>query len=148
MKVVNYYFNALMENVSALGSIFTHLLLLAVAFILNDAVFSPLLKGLILIYVIIMPIKIILFRNRPKKMKYKQLWEKFEASSFPSVHSARAIFLALVLSFRFSNAALSVLAALVSAMVVYSRIHMKKHYWGDVIGGAMGGAVIYFLATV
>jgi len=84
MKVVNYYFNALMENVSALGGIFTHLLLLAVAFILNDAVFSPLLKGLILIYVIIM----------------------------------------------------------------YSRIHLKKHYWSDVIGGVITGVVSYYLSLI
>lgn len=147
MKVVNYYFNALMENVSALGSIFTHLLLLAVAFALNDIVFYPLLKGLLLIYAVTVPIKLLVFRNRPKKMKHRHLWEKFEASSFPSVHSARAIFLALVLSFRFSNAALSALMFLAAVMVMYSRIHLEKHFWSDVGGGMIIGIVIYFLAA-
>lgn len=148
MKAVKYYFNALMENVSAFGSIFTHLLLMTVAFALNDIIFYPLLKGLLLIYTITMPIKFLVFKNRPKKMKYKAFWEKFEASSFPSVHAARVVFLALVLCSRFNNNVLSVMLFAVAALVIYSRIYLKKHYWTDVIGGLLISFLIYYLSLM
>lgn len=145
---MNYYFNALMENVSSFGSIFTHILLMAAAFALKDALLYPLLKGFALIYLIGVPIKLLVFKNRPKKMKYKDFWEKFEASSFPSVHAARVVFLALVLCSRFNNNVFSALLFAVAALVMYSRIHLKKHYWSDIIGGVITGAGIYFLTTL
>ena len=148
MKVVKYYFNELMENVSAFGSIFTHILLMAAAFALKDALLYPLLKGFALIYLIGVPVKLLVFKNRPKKMKYKDFWEKFEASSFPSVHAARAVFLALVLCSRFNNNVLSILLFIVAALVMYSRIHLKKHYWTDVIGGLLVGVVIYYVSLM
>lgn len=148
MKAVKYYFNELMENVSAFGSIFIHILLMAVAFALKDVVLYPLLKGFVLIYLIGVPIKLLVFKNRPKKMKYKEIWEKFEASSFPSIHAARVVFLALVLCSRFNNNALSAVLFAVAALVMYSRIYLKKHYWGDVIGGLLIGIVIYYLSFI
>ncbi len=148
MKAVHYYFSELMENLSALGSIFVHVLLLAVAFALNDALLYPLLNGLVLIFAITVPAKFLVFRNRPMKMKYDNFWQKFEAASFPSVHSVRTMFLFLVLSARFSNMLLSAVLFALAAMIMYSRIHLKKHYWRDVIAGIIIGIVIYFLSSM
>ncbi len=148
MKIVNYYFGALMENVTVFGSIFTHILLRAVSFAVNDSVFYVLARGLILIYALTMPVKLLLFRNRPRKMNYKSLWEKLEASSFPSVHAARVVFLSLALGARFDNTLLSAVLSLTAVLVMYSRTYLKKHYLGDVAGGFAAGVVIYFLAAV
>ncbi len=148
MKAVKYYFNALMENVTVFGSVFTHLLLLAVAFALSDPIFYVLARGLVLIYLVTVPVKLLLFRNRPEKMRYKALWEKVEAASFPSVHAARAVFVFLAVAERFGNIPFTALLMAVAALVMYSRIYMKKHYAIDVVGGALLGAVIYFLASV
>ncbi len=147
MKIVNYYFGALMENVTVFGSVFAHFLLLVLAFAIGDPIFYVLARGIILIYVLTVPTKLLLFRNRPKKMNYKALWEKIEASSFPSVHAARATFMFLALAARFANPVVSAILLATALAVIYSRIYLKKHYAVDVIGGTMIGAVIYLLAS-
>ncbi|MBI2970968.1 MAG: phosphatase PAP2 family protein [Candidatus Aenigmarchaeota archaeon] len=146
MKVVSYYFHELMENVTLFGSIFTHIVLLAVAFVLNDALFVTLAKGLLLIYAVCVPLKFLRFRERPTRMKHASFWEKFEASSFPSVHAVRVTFLAAALGFRFGNPALSVFLLALAFLVTYSRVFLKKHYWSDAIAGVVIGAGIYALA--
>ena len=148
MKLLSYYFNALMENVTVFGSVFTHSILLAAAFALGDALFLVLLKGLALLYLLSMPLKFLFFKHRPRKMAYTNWWQKFEASSFPSVHAARVLFLALALHARFSNMLLSVLLLALAALVVYSRIHLKKHYWTDMAGGIVLGMVVYTLSAL
>ena len=144
MKAISYYFHELMENITALGSIFVHLALAAAAYALGDELFVTLLKGLLLIYVVNVPLKLLLFRERPRRMQHRTLWERFEAASFPSVHAVRVVFLALALGFRFGNPLFWLLVLGIAVAVTYSRIHLQKHYWTDTAAGIAIGAVIYY----
>lgn len=148
MKAYGYYFREFMEHTTALGSIFLHGILIAVAFALKDPLFLPLVKGLLLLFLITIPIKFLFFKTRPKKMVYKNFWQKFEASSFPSVHTARALFLALTLCAYFKNTLLSVFLFLLATLVAYSRIYLKKHYWTDVGAGIIIGIAVYTATVV
>lgn len=64
---------------------------------------------------------------------------------FVSSHSANFFALATFLSLLFKRRKLSILFLSVAALVAYSRIYLGVHYPGDVIGGAMIGALSAYL---
>ena len=102
--------------------------------------------GYVIIYAVAGTIKIIYFKNRPRKEKYNNLLEKIDASSFPSIHSARAILLAAEIS-RNTNSATTIFLFIIAALICYSRIAIKKHYWIDVVGGVIFGVASFFVVN-
>ena len=70
----------------------------------------------------------IFFKERPKKRKYKNIIEKIDAGSFPSLHSARAGVLAVVLSTLFFHTGLTILFFLSAIGVAWARVKLHKHY--------------------
>ena len=106
--------------------------------------------GLVIIYFITFVIRLFYFKERPQKMRYINLLEKIDASSFPSIHAARITYLFLFVLFflsSFLNPILDILMGVVSLLVIYSRIYLFKHDIVDVIAGIiLGGlAAITFL---
>lgn len=99
--------------------------------------------GLLLIYFVVIVIKTFYFKNRPKKYIYNSYIEKLDASSFPSLHSSRAVFMSMVLMKFFNNTALSALLAVFVVGIAYSRIQLKKHDLIDVLAGVVVGAAVY-----
>lgn len=146
MKAVSYYLNSVMKDITSLGGIMFYAVLLVFSYFLDIRVFYKLLAGAFLIYIINVPLKLIFYKDRPNKMGYRALWEKFEASSFPSVHSARAVFLALVFWDTSMPLALKVFVVLIAALVMVSRVWLKKHFWSDVAAGIISGLVIFYIA--
>src|SRR3989338_938619 len=146
MKAFSYYFNSVMKDVTAFGGITFYAVLLVFSYFYSMNVFWTLLAGLFLMYIINVPLKLLFFKHRPAKMEYKAVWEKFEASSFPSVHSARIVFLALVFWTTASPLALKAFVIPVAVLVMSSRIYLKKHFLSDVAAGIASGLVVFYIA--
>ncbi len=121
-------------------------LLLTLLFI-SSSLLIPLIAGSIITAGIVVLIRIFYFKDRPRKETHSNFIERIDASSFPSLHSARIVFLAMLFSVHFANQYVTILCTAVAALVSYSRIYLKKHDWIDVLGGAVVGVATYFLVA-
>ena len=132
-------------EITSFGGAFIYLLAALIFLILkNYPAFERLLLGIALIYAAVLLIKMFYFKDRPKKYSRHNFIEMIDASSFPSVHSARSAFLALFLMKYFNNLSISVLLAFLVVMVAYSRVYFKKHDLKDVSAGIVLGILAYF----
>src|SRR3989344_1752943 len=131
------------QDVTAMGG-FAASLLLTLLFI-SSPLLIPLIAGSVLTAGLVVLIRIFYFKPRPKKEDYSNLLEKIDASAFPSLHTARIVFLAILFSVHFANPYLTILCIIVAILVAYSRIYLQKHDWIDIIGGAVIGMATYFL---
>ncbi|HLD39863.1 MAG TPA: phosphatase PAP2 family protein [Candidatus Nanoarchaeia archaeon] len=143
MNHIQKHLNEFFRDITAIGG-FAASVLLILLFI-SSPLLIPLIAGSVITAGVIVLIRIFYFKNRPKKETYHTFWERIDASSFPSLHTARIVFLAILFSAYFSNRYLSILCAITAALVSYSRIYLKKHDWWDLAGGVVLGAATYFL---
>ncbi len=136
------------KDISSFGGlplyIFVSLLFLALGFI---DVFYQLIIALFLVYVIFFVVRSIYFKERPKKLKYKNWLEKIDANSFPSAHALRAIVLGLIMISFFSNVYVNSLVLFVVLLEGFMRVKLKQHFWSDVIFGWIFGILIWVLIT-
>lgn len=119
--------------------------LLVTLLYIKSPLFINLLFGFFFTAVIVIAIRLFYFKNRPKQEEHANFIEKIAASAFPSLHTARTVFLALLLSRYYNQIYLTAAFALVAALVAYSRIYLQKHDWSDVAGGiviAVAGFII------
>lgn len=133
------------RDFTALGSLWFYFIAMSI-FLINGhyGMLARLSFGLIFIYIIIAAIRAVYFKERPKRYSYNSFIEKLDASSFPSLHSARAAFLSMALMKFFGNIAFSIFLAVLLAILAYSRIHLKKHDLKDVLAGVILGLAVYF----
>lgn len=92
-------------------------------------------------------IKLVFYKERPKMENHSNILEKISASSFPSSHSARSIFVFLVIFLQLTGY-VKLLLLLVPFAVGLSRVLTRKHYVSDVVAGYVLGLTIlicYFL---
>lgn len=102
-------------------------------------------------------IKYCYYKPRPEPQNYTNRWQKIDASSFPSVHTANSLILAffgLMASggLVIQNApirqqfvvqvVLPLFWILFYITISYSRVVLKKHFWIDLVGGTIFGALI------
>ena len=149
MRFLQKELEVFIRDVTALGGIYFHVILLL--FLLLAGVFTlfyRILAGIIAIYVVAVFLRLIYFKDRPLKQRFTTMIEKLDASAFPSIHSARAAFLVVVLSDIFATLILTVLFIIVGALICYSRVHLEKHDWIDVGVGVLVGIILGFLAVV
>ncbi len=133
----------LINDTTALGGLPIALLLIVVALVANQMnLFWELAFGLILSYAVTILIRLTYFKVRPAKQKFKTVFGKVDASSFPSLHSLRATVYAIILMNFFQNVWLSILLALTVAGVATTRVMLKRHYVVDVIGGVIIGLIV------
>ena len=136
------------EDFTSLGGLALYLLLALLHFLMGyNTVGYALLSSLIMLYVIIIVIRLFYYRNRPVKREYHNIVERIDASSFPSMHSARASSLAIILG---STAIIHVAIILwiVAVGVGIARIILKKHDIIDVIAGLLLGAIIGYASII
>jgi len=105
------------------GIIFYALFCIGLLLISQYSLALNLALGLLAIFVIIVVIRIFYHRDRPQKQDYHNFAEKIDASSFPSMHTTRAIFFSLILItfFEYSWLAIMFFGAL-AILVSVSRI--------------------------
>ena len=135
------------EEITLLGGILFYLLIsLYFLFKKQYTYFLLFLIGLIFIYFITLIIRIFYFKSRPEKRAYKNFLEKIDASSFPSVHAARTIFIFLFLIYSIHNIYVIILGLGFLFLVLYSRIYLRKHDIRDIIGGIMLGIFSFIVS--
>ena len=123
------------------------IVLLALAF--NQTTLAVnLILGLIISLIILVPIRLFYFRDRPQKQTYSNFLERIDASSFPSWHTARIVLLAITAIFYFNNMLVNIISVVLAVLVGYSRIYLKKHDWMDLLGGLILAGVTYGIVTL
>ena len=133
------------RDITTFGGAIFYLLLIFSLFLLDQNKIASVLSGGFMITLIItVIIRLLYFRPRPKKQGYHNIVERIDASSFPSLHTARMVFLAGVGIQSFRNTITTISLIVFALSVLYSRIHLKKHDWIDVLGGIVVGVGTYF----
>ena len=138
----------LFRDITSLGSLFAYLLI-AIFFLIqkNYDLFSELAIGLIIMYIITITIRSFYFKDRPRKYPHSSFIEKLDASSFPSLHTARICFLSIVLIKNIGNYVISIISIILVALTAYSRVYLKKHDKIDVLAGIVLGVMVYFIVS-
>lgn len=131
------------RDVTAMGGLAASMLLIFL--FLSSPLLVPLIAGSIITAGMVVLIRLFYFKPRPRKEKYTNFIERIDASSFPSLHAARIVFLAILFSVHFANQYLTILCSVTAALVSYSRIYLRKHDWIDVVGGIIVGVATYFI---
>ena len=147
-KKLNLNFSPIQE-ITALGSlVFYSILLLFFLAVQDILMFEILLTGCIITFIVTILIRTFYFKDRPNKQDHKNWIERLDASSFPSLHSARVMFLALVFIFKFQHLYTSLFFILLALIVMISRAYLRKHDWIDISSGAFLGLLTYWVITL
>ena len=84
-------------------------------------------------------IKFFYAKERPEAMPRRNILERIDASSFPSIHAGRVCSVAFF-SYKFHpGIPMAATGILFVAAVAWSRLALKKHYPIDVLGGIVLG---------
>ena len=151
MNALGFLTKRAMWHISALGSaIFMIILILFYFFLGKSRLSFELFIGLLIVFAVAVPIKLLCYKDRPKKRIFSNLIEKIDAASFPSIHANRAAMIFIIMSFYFWSIPMVLFLFAMSILVSYSRIYLERHYLKDVIFGyvfgLVEGALIVFLA--
>ncbi|MBI3190136.1 phosphatase PAP2 family protein [archaeon] len=152
MHVLMKFVYEAIRDISSLGGIaFYGLLFLFTLAVQQYIITMKLLFMIIAIMIVTYSIKSVYFKARPDnkaKKKGKNLLEKADLSSFPSVHSARITALGVLGSLTFMNIWLTLLLTAIVIVVCVSRIVLSRHYKADVAAGIILGLIVGYAAFV
>lgn len=104
--------------------------------------------ALILCYAVTTFFRLAIFRERPQKQKFKNVLERIDASSFPSLHSMRAAVWALSAAVFFNQPFVWILAAITALSVAAARVLQKRHHLTDAMAGLIAGSAIAFVSPL
>ncbi len=147
-------FKEVIKAVSAFGTLPFYLFLSIFVLLLGETkLFIWLFVGLIFSYIIMVPIRLLYYKERPRKESYKNILEKIDASSFPSSHSLKITLIFCLASFYYASIYVAGLFFLLYFFVLFSRYYLKKHYLIDIAIGSLIGflgslLIILFLNSV
>lgn len=135
--------NDLIEEISSLGSVPTYAFITIIFFLIGYFTLAMnLLIAFVIAILLVIGLRIIFFKNRPKKIIYKDFLGKIAAASFPSQHSVNAALIFVIISSYFSNILLTIFLVITSLIIAISRVLLFKHYWTDIIIGYLIGILI------
>lgn len=137
------------KQISIFGSYQFYLIITFLFFLLekqNEVII--LLLGFLIMNIIAIPIRLLFFKQRPKPKPYRNLIEKVFASSNPSMHSSRIIFLVIFLIRYFNKFGINIFLIFFSFLIMYSRIYNKRHYLIDVVAGFTLGLITIILVEL
>ncbi len=131
------------HDISAFGGLPVYMAAMLWLFITGSMnVFYELAISLTLCYLFTTTIRLVYFRKRPKGQKYKNVLQRIDASSFPSLHAMRAAALGIILAAFFNNILMTAAVLSMILAVSITRIMLKRHHPADTIGGIAIGAII------
>lgn len=141
-----YKLSAWMRDFTSLAN---PLILLFVPFAVlgPSKIFYVLLIALLANEIVGSVIKVIFPKKRPTGQTYKNILEKIDAGSFPSLHTSRITVVYLTLFAATSFLSLKIAFIIVIILVGFSRVFLKKHYPVDVLGGLVCGLLIFWLSN-
>lgn len=131
-----------LHDLSSLGGLPIFIVSIFLLYFSNEQLAGRLLISLLVCYVLISILRLAFFRERPIKKKYKNLFQKIDASSFPSLHAMRAGVLAVVFAKVFNNPLVTGFLVIAMIGVVIARVLLKKHWISDVVVGLVLGAIV------
>src|SRR3989344_6019215 len=153
----NKYLDTIFRDITTFGGFVFYCLFMLLTLMFQEfTLFFKLLFGIIFTTIIIVLIRTFYFKNRPNKQEYDNFIDKIDASSFPSWHTAKIVFLALIFNYFFDHNNifnnntknyLTLLFFITTLLVAYSRIYLKKHDWKDVVGGIILGMITFLLSN-
>lgn len=135
----------IMAAVTQLGMPLFYIPATTAILLLNLGLGIKMVMALLLIEVSGGIIKLLYPKKRPVPMPTRTLAQKWDAGSFPSIHTARITSVAMFGYSLLNNPALLALGLLLAAVVGYSRIYLRKHYPIDVVAGVVMGVVISWI---
>lgn len=143
------YTDILFRDITTFGGAIFYFLIILLAFAFNQTELAiNLILGFIISLLILVPIRLLYFRNRPQKQTYSNFLERIDASSFPSWHTTRIVFLAIMGITFFNNTLITIISIALAILVCYSRLYLRKHDWIDLMGGIMLAGVTYVIITL
>ena len=134
------------QIISLFGTPFFYIPVIVYLFEINFNLAINLIFILIFTEIVCGVIKYIYPKDRPVPMPNKTFVQKYFAGSFPSVHTARITAFSITFILFNTNKIFILIGLLLITVVGYSRIYLKKHYFIDVLGGFLIGAIIGFAA--
>ena len=132
----------LFSVVAWLGTPFFYLPVIAYLFLAHQSLAIRLTLAILIIELGGGIIKLVYPKERPIPLPKNTLRQKWDAGSFPSIHTARAVAIVIFLSALNTSWQFALAGTVLAAAVGYSRICLRKHYTLDVIGGFVMGAII------
>jgi membrane-associated phospholipid phosphatase len=137
------------QIITLLGGTYVYAILLLLSIILKEPLlFLKMLLGFGITLGITVIIRLIHFKPRPEPMPHHNFIQKINASSFPSWHASRMVFLTLLFYKQFPRAWLLLILSFLTILVFYSRIYLKMHDWNDITGGVFVGIIAYGITTL
>jgi len=142
MKFSKYIFDNFFSSITLFGTPVFYSLVVIMLIKINLPFAIKLIVALVVTEAVCGIIKLAYPKQRPIPRPNKKFFEKYDASSFPSIHTARITALAVMLNNFYNDALLLFLSAALVVIVGYSRIYLKHHYSKDVAAGFAIGAII------
>jgi membrane-associated phospholipid phosphatase len=147
-----FYFNMnkkftdmIFRDLTTFGGEIFYLLVLTMIFAIKEiTLFWNLLLGNIFAIAIVVLIRVFYFKPRPHTQTFSNLIEKIDASSFPSLHTARIWFVAFIFM-KMWGFSVGTVVSILAILVTYSRVYLKKHDWVDVSFGFILAVVLYLV---
>lgn len=137
-SVLNDFFS----SITAFGSPVFYILVILVLIKINAFLALKMFWALVFVELICVGIKLIYKKERPVPQERDNIYNKIDANSFPSIHSARVSLMAVMISFFYKDAFIIIASALIMLFVGYSRIYLKRHHFIDVFCGFLVGIAI------
>jgi membrane-associated phospholipid phosphatase len=147
---IHHYLSIFFRDVTSLGGAFFYGILVLFLILFKEYSFGlKLVYGFLITLIITVIIRKVYYRDRPNKETYSNLFERIDASSFPSLHASRVTFLVLALGWFFNFAwTFTTLFVILGLLIAYSRIFLRKHDWWDLLGGAILGVLTFWIITL
>ncbi len=142
MKFRKYILDHFFSSVTLFGTPVFYIIVLLLIIRIYPSFAKMLILALFFTEAVCGIIKLAYPKNRPIPRPNKGIFERYDASSFPSIHSARITVLAIMINFFYHDILLLFIGAALVVFVGYSRIYLKCHYLKDVAGGIAIGAII------
>lgn len=135
-----------MRNFTSFGNDLVALVVVALVSQDLTVVFQVAL-GLLAIFVIGHFIKVVIFRERPRRETFSNMFEKMESGSFPSMHVARSTF-AYSFLFAYLSFPYTFIPFALVLIVGVSRVYLKKHYIVDTLFGLLLGLAMFYFSNL
>lgn len=147
---LQYYTDALFRDLTSLGGVIIYGIFAILLLIITEnlKVFEQLITALIIAYAITILIRSVYYKPRPNEEEHTTFLKKLEASSFPSLHSMRAIIQLIIYGALFNNILITATLSILALLVIISRLELGKHDITDVSIGAIIGAIITAIVMI
>lgn len=146
-KLVHTFKNSVIRDITTFGGLPFYATIVLFLLLLGNMqqLVLELVIGILIIMTIAILIRSFYYKPRPKELPHKTYFEKLEASSFPSIHAARAWFLAFVFANFFQNKLIWSLLIISAFSICYSRHNMRRHDFWDLLVGSILGIVTFLI---